>query len=237
MSFYTAISEQYDAIFPVNAQEMAFVANLLEGNRNILDIGCGTGNKTVHVKKSGNEVVAVDADEAMIDRARRDNAAPGITYRVMDMRAIGSAFSPGTFDAALCLGNTLAHLSAPGMISSMLRDTANVLDDTGLCIIQILNYDRILAENIRDLPVLETDAFRFSRKYEWQGGEMLFVTELLLKESGETMKNAVPLYPLRKVELAASLADAGFGKVEYFGSYAGDALTSDSFVLIAAARK
>ncbi|CAK7072696.1 MAG: Glycine/sarcosine N-methyltransferase [Desulfovibrio sp.] len=237
MSFYQSISDQYDAIFPVNAAEMSFVATLLENKRKILDIGCGTGNKTVHFKMPGNEITAVDADTAMIERARRDNAQPGITYEVMDMRRIGEAFAPGAFDAALCLGNTLVHLPDPALINAMLCDTSASLDDSGLCVIQILNYDRILDNDVRELPLLETDAFRFSRFYKWQGGKMLFVTELFLKDSGETVKNAVPLYPLRKAELAASLASAGFTRVAYHGSYDGGPLADDSFVLIAAACK
>lgn len=237
MDFYTAISAYYDAIFPVDAAEMAFVSNLLDGRKNILDIGCGTGNKTVLLAREGRKITAVDADETMIERARRDNAGPGITYGVTDMRRIGTAFPAGTFDAALCLGNTLVHLPEPALIETVLRDTATVLDATGLCVIQILNYDRICDNKIRELPVLETAVFRFSRHYEWQGSEMLFVTELFIKDSGETIRNAVPLYPLRQAELGAALAKAGFGPVEYYGSYSGVALAADSFVLIAVARK
>lgn len=237
MDFYTAISAYYDTIFPVNAAEMAFVGNLLEDRRKILDIGCGTGNKTVLLQRPGREITAVDADAAMIERAGQGNAGPGITYSVKDMRRIGSAFPAGSFDAALCLGNTLVHLSDPVLIAGMLRETATLLDACGLCVIQILNYDRILNANVRELPALETDALHFSRSYEWQGKEMLFVTELFLKDSGETIRNAVPLYPLRKAELDSALGRAGFKNVEYHGSYAGDALAADSFVLIAVARK
>lgn len=237
MSFYKSISEQYDAIFPVDAAEMAFAGKLLEGRRKILDIGCGTGNKTVHLKNSHNEIIAVDGDETMIERARHDNARPGITYEVMDMRHICESFAAETFDAALCLGNTLAHLPSPREIADMLRETALLLNNAGVCVIQILNYDRILKNKVRELPVLEAERFRFSRFYDWKDGEMLFVTELFLKDSGKTVKNSVPLYPLRKAELDSALTAAGFSRVDYFGSYSGEALAENSFVLIAAAYK
>lgn len=234
MHFYQELSRRYDQIFPVNAQEMAFANSLLAGKNRLLDIGCGTGNKTELLAAPGRAVTAFDQDAAMIEKARTEHAAPAVEYMTLDMRDMEKCFADGEFDAALCLGNTLVHLTEPGMLA-MLRQTARILTADGLFVTQILNYDRILNQGINELPRIETADSVFIRHYEWRNGEMHFVTDLTT--GGETLRNDIVLRPLRQGELAGMLAAAGFGNVDYYGNYAGAPYQADSFHLIAAARK
>lgn len=237
MSFYSSISAFYDEIFPVDADEMAFVKSRLEGRKAVLDIGCGTGNKTVFLAEAGRKIIAIDGDMGMIGAARREHAAPGLKYRVLNMTEIKNAFEPESFDAVLCLGNTLVHLPNADEIAQLLAQMASILKPGGLAIIQILNYERILDDPAFALPVLETDKIRFVRKYQFKACEMRFVTSLLLKESGQEIQNDIPLYPLRKNELDIMLADAGYLEAAHYGSYQGTPLQENSLPLIAVAVK
>jgi hypothetical protein len=150
---------------------------------------------------------------------------------------IGKRFKRRTFDAALCLGNTLVHLTDPEAMSALLKDVHVLLgqgkDANGVFVLQMLNYDRILDKNIAALPVLENENITFSRFYRNEGKLLRFVTELRVKESGRIIENDIALYPLRGSEAASMLAGAGFRKVENFGNYLGDPLQEDSFVNIA----
>jgi glycine/sarcosine N-methyltransferase len=236
MNFYTSISSHYDAIFPVDAAEVSFIAKRLTGRKSVLDIGCGTGNKTVHYARAGRKVIAVDADPAMIARAESTYAAPGVSYQVLSMLELDQKFPPCRFDALLCLGNTLVHLPRPEQIREMIVKMAGLLQDGGLAIIQILNYDRILSQKITALPLLETEHIRFERFYARQETEMRFVTKLVVKETGEEIDNDIPLYPLRRGELDERLQSSGFWRTEYYGG-GGEPFTDDSFVLFALAWK
>lgn len=233
MSFYETLSRYYDEVFPVSPQEMRFVGGLLAGRRSLLDIGCGTGNKTILL--AGDAVtMGIDADPAMIAAAQTNNAKDNIRYMPLDMLEIGKKLPQASFDAAVCLGNTLAHLTGSGDLVSFLGQARFVLAEGGEFIVQILNYDRILDNGIAELPVIETDHVVFRREYEWRGGEMYFVTTLAVK-GGETLRNAFVLNPIRFAELAEGLRNAGFADAAYYGSYAGEAYSADSFHLIARA--
>ena len=83
----------------VKPHVLAF-AESLEGQR-IIDIGCGPGIHARQFASLGLEVVAIDYSEAMIQAAislTRSDHAP--LYRTIDMRNIGEAFAPSSFDGA-----------------------------------------------------------------------------------------------------------------------------------------
>lgn len=237
MGFYEELSRYYDQIFPVDATEMAFVVGQLEGAGRLLDIGCGTGNKTVHCADGAGEIAAVDLDPGMIARAKADNARPNIRYEVLDMRSVKEHFQGRTFDGILCLGNTLVHLDGPAEISAFLEDVSALLAPGGVLILQILNYDRILRENVRSLPPLDSAPVLFERAYRPEGAKMHFLTRITLKQSGQSFDNDVLLYPLRRQELADALSGAGFREPAWFGGYSGAPLEDSSFALIAVCRK
>lgn len=233
MGFYQELSKYYDEIFPVNAAELSFVRTLIDGKDRLLDMGCGTGNKTVLLAEGKKETLGFDLDSGMIERANQENRRANIHYLVQGMLDIDREFGKNSFDAALCLGNTLAHLLGADELGAVFRKTAHILAANGCFVIQILNYDRILDNNITALPVIETDNVVFTRTYETRDGALRFLTELKMKKGGDILRNDIPLRPIRKREIEAAYADAGFGEVEYFGSYAGAPYGPDSFHLIA----
>ena len=235
MGFYQELSRYYDEVFPVNDNEMRFVSTLLKGRVGLLDVGCGTGNKTVRLVRPGRKIVAVDLDADMIATAATANRRPDIDYRVADMLKLGEEFPPASFDAAVCLGNTLVHLTEPGGVETFLRDMAALLSPGGLFIVQILNYDRIIDDNVGTLPRLEGEHAVFTRSYDWREGRLHFVTELEVRESGEKYDNDIILRPLRKHDLDEILKEAGFTTMEHYGGYAGTPYAKDSFHLIVAA--
>ena len=237
MGFYQELSRHYDEVFAVDSAEMHYIAQLLQGRRRILDIGCGTGNRTVHLSAEAEQIVGIDLDEGMIAKAMLENARSNIHYAVADMLDIDTTFIREPFDGIVCLGNTLVHLPSPDAILEVLKKIYELLAPGGISILQILNYDRIINEKITCLPVIDTANTRFERRYAWLDGDMRFITTLTLKETGQSLHNDISLYPLRKEELSSMLAATGFLQTEYYGSYQGAPLQDDSFVTIAVSRK
>lgn len=236
MGFYEKLSRYYDEIFPSTPEDMFFINKLIGGRKAILDIGCGTGNKTALLVDQGRRVHAFDLSESMISSARINHAGAGITYDVLDMNDIGEYYKNMRFDAALCLGNTLVHLEDIERISSFFTQLRSLLTPDAVFILQILNYDRILDNKITGLPVLEGDHTVFTRHYAHMADKLIFNTSITVKETGERFDSAVPLTPIRKSELGKMLQETGFGSIDYYGNYDGDPFTADSFALIAACR-
>lgn len=78
-------------------------ADLVEslGPRSVLDAGCGTGRFAIELHRRGLDVVGVDLDPDLLDRARRDE--PGVRWEVADL-------------ATLDLGRTFDIVAMPGNV-------------------------------------------------------------------------------------------------------------------------
>ena len=236
MNFYESISEHYHHIFPLNNMHVAFVKNsfLKTKQFDLLDIGCGTGSLSFELSKLFHSVTAIDLDEAMLHKAITQHTSLNLQFRNLNMLEIENTFGVNSFDAIVCFGNTLVHLDSTDSILDFFIQSKNVLKEDGKLLIQIINYDRILDQDIKDLPTIENEFIRFERNYHFRKEEHLidFETILSIKETGQQIKNTIPLYPLRKSEIDKLLRDAGFSEITYFGNFKREDLSKDSIPLI-----
>ena len=83
--------------------------------------------------------------------------------------------------------------------------------------VQIVNYDRVLDQNVTALPTLRADGRTFVRAYRREGGILRFQTVLTYQD--EKYHGDVPLYPLRARTLEAMMRSAGFRQVVLFGDF------------------
>lgn len=73
------------------------VASIRPGR--LLDVGCGCGDFTAKLSPHCPEITAIDASQGLIDRCKRENGRPNITYVCMDGRNI--RFPDKSFDLLL----------------------------------------------------------------------------------------------------------------------------------------
>jgi len=90
--------------FQASAEHMAFLLGL-QGNENVLDAACGTGNAALAIAKflPNGRVTAVDFSPGMLDQARRKAASfdvCNVEFMEQDMQNLD--FSGGLFDVAVC---------------------------------------------------------------------------------------------------------------------------------------
>ena len=237
MDFYKLLSEFYDELFPVNPGEMDFLISRVAGAGRVLDVGCGTGNKTVLFKDAAEMVFGADIDRNMLEKAREKHSAANVFYLECGLGDLGNEFEACSLDVVLCLGNVLPHLNSLARIQEALLEIYGIIRGGGRIIVQILNYDRIIKGGIEDLPVLESGDVKFMRRNEWRGEQMFFLTTLKLKNSDEEYSGGNPFYALTRKELEQSLALAGFEEVEFFGNFSGGAWNENSFLSLVIARK
>ncbi len=235
LTFYQELSRDSDEIFALAPGEMDFLKRRLNGCARILDVGCGTGNKTELLSEPNREIVGLDLDPDMIALARLKHQAPGLTYQVGDMAAIGLKYPAGQFDGLVCLGNTLVHLTGSYELETFMAGAGRILRPGGWWALQILNYDFIIKSRLSELPLIETPKTVFRRFYDWRADGLRFRTVLEIK-NGPVYENEIFLRPIVKNELLAILA-GNFSEVELFGGYDGSPHRPDSLVTLALARR
>ena len=236
--FYDELGSDYDLMVSWEqrlAREEQFFRVLFseKGCRRVLDAACGTGMHAVAFARAGLECVGADLSAAMVEKARENARAAGVTVR-FETAGLGElAARVGTgFDAATCLGNSLPHLTDDASLGACFRDFAELLVPGGLLVIQNRNYDRLLRERQRFMPPAarpQADGETlFLRITEFppvgaKNDEAVSFTILTLKKrcgAWSMTERTTPLRALRRATLRSALERAGFTSVRVYGSYA-----------------
>lgn len=243
MNFYKTISTYYDDIFPLNRAQINFIKESYAepAKKSLLDIGCGTGHLALELSTIFGQVTGIDLDEAMLHKAtqRVPETTTNLKYRHLNMLALDSQFNEASLDGISCFGNTLVHLPDAKTVEIFLHKSYLSLKPSGKLQIQIINYDRIIDQNIDALPTIDNDVITFERDYIYQPStqSLDFVTTLTIKKTGITIDNKIALYPIRKEELSSLLTKVGFKNIAFFGDFKRGELHTNSIPLIIEAIK
>jgi len=248
---YDALSADYDRF--VNWQgrlaiELPFIIEKLRDvhARLILDAAAGTGMHAIALTQCGFNASGADLSRGMVDKARGNANSVGIQVRfeIAGFGNLSKVFGERSFDAVLCLGNSLPHLLSLPELSSALEDFAVCLRKGGLLLIQNRNFDAVMAKHDRWMePQSHSESdmeWVFQRFYDFDSDGLLTFNMVTLKKTGQDGWNQTittsRLRPLLKDELIACLESAGFNNINTFGNMAGaafDAETSPNLVVIA----
>jgi len=240
--FYTSIAQHYQYIFPFNPTQIEFLRHVLPYNgARVLDVGCATGELAFALTHFGFPTWAFDFDTQMIQIAlktkQEDSMFP--VFEQLDMRQIDERFPESYFDTVICFGNTLVHLLNDDDIRKFIQSAFKVLSHEGKLTIQILNYQHILENQIKSLPLIDNEHIRFERNYEFESGSELidFNTMLTVKSTGQEIKNSTKLYDIRQNKLQEILKETGFVNIDFFCSFNREPLTSTSLPLVLTCQK
>ncbi|MDP4126147.1 MAG: class I SAM-dependent methyltransferase [Bacillota bacterium] len=228
MDFYRALSEYYDEIFPLKKVQKEFLQDYIkrESLSSILDIGCGTGTFALELSQNGVNVLGVDLSEEMVEISKRkalekDSIA---SFSVADMRDLSDIKEQ--FDGIVCLGNTLAHVLGENDLKQVLtqfRDRGNHL------LLQIVNYDRILAKQVKELPIIKTSNLTFYRSYMYRlDGRIDFSMKIEFPDTNEVVSGVNLLFPLKLDILKSALLDTGWEISGIWGNFDHEPWTKDS---------
>ncbi len=239
MEFYSQIVQAYDAIFPLNEKQLDFVEGALGGrllSKSILDIGCGTGSLSIAMGRRSAKVRSFDFDEQMIRKAEEKRPqALDVRFQQGDMRQIDQLYPGISYDAVLCFGNTLVHLSSIDEVEDVFKQVANRLVDGGKFLLQIVNYDRVIKDMVDALPTIETDKYTFVRNYIHRpDGNIDFNT--ILSFDNQCIENTVTLLALKRADIEELLLKY-FRNVTSYGAFNGDKWSEQSFHLVVEAEK
>ena len=253
-AFYEDLSADYDRFVDWETRLTFELGFLLEeigkaksgagrAQRRVLDVACGTGHHAIAFAQAGHAVTAVDAEPAMVARARDNVRAANVEVAVHTAGFGGLAASvPGPFDAITCLGNSLPHLLTVQALDVALADMAAVLNPGGVLIVQNRNFDGVLARQERfmqpEAHSTPDGEWLFFRFYDWEPETLRFNMVRLHKSGDEPWTSQVRqtrLRPRRAKELTAAFGRAGLTVRRTLGSYRGELFgdTSTDLVLVA----
>lgn len=238
--FYDALAPMFDVMTDWDARlaaEGPFLRGVLDdaGAHTVLDAACGSGGHALWLARQGYRVTGADVSPVMIQLAQQKASAAGLAvpFVVADFFHLPSAIShqlsaishQPSFDAVLCLGNSLPHLLTQADLIAALRGMADVLRPAGLLVLQNLNYDlrwqrqpRWFAAQGGELDGEEVLVWRFA-DYDAPAGRIAFHIALFRKAATgwQVEVHTTPQRPLFQADLAAALAEAGFMAPHWYG--------------------
>lgn len=246
-SIYESLLEYYDELFPVSDEKLQFILNLLSTQLNndvqdvlprVLDMGCGNGNFAIQLMRHNIDVTGIDDNVPFIQSACRRNPEPRTSARFfrMGMLEAGKILAKESFDMVLCLSNILASLRGGEKIQAFLNDMRLLTKKNGCIIIELVNYERILAEKIERLPSIETQRSRFERLYTHRSdGYIDYESSLFSSSQQLVFQDRLSLYPIKADELEQYLLTSGFSTVQFKDSFKSPEYTGTDLGLICTA--
>ncbi len=229
MKFYEDIADAYDEMTDFGQRLAAgeeFAWRLRgrfgeAGMSSALDVACGTGVYALAFATCGVElVVGADISEGMLRMARERAKELGVGVqwvlaRMQDLRELLS----DQFDVITCLGNSLPHLLTDSDLNETLAGFRQLLRPDGRLFLQLLNYERILAEGERIVEITRRGDAEFVRFYDFMPDRLIFN---LLKINWEGTSeihtlSSTELRPYIWAMLEHALKMNGFTRIKAYG--------------------
>ena len=246
-AMYDAFSDEYDRFVDWDARlaaELPFLEQQLRsvGADRVLDVACGTGMHALALAQRGYAVVGVDSSARMIQQARANAAEAGadVDFHVASFGGVFDTLAQlsiePTFDAVLCLGNSLPHVLTTYDLGEALDDLAACVRHQGLVLVQNRNFDAVRSTRDRWMSPQGhrhgAHEWLFVRFYDFESGGLLTFNVLTLHREGDEpwdqRLTSTRLWPLTHWDLVPMFEQAGLGEVALYGDMEGAAFDPES---------
>jgi glycine/sarcosine N-methyltransferase len=246
--FYDLLAPQYDTMTSFEkrfVQERPFFQALIRRFhfQSALDAGCGSGFHSILLSQLGVNVTGVDVSTEMLRLAQDHARANNVQLRTLQgaFENLGDLMKE-RFASVFVMGNSLVHLLSSDEVEKALRNFAEVLEPRGILVIQILNYERVLAARAHIQNEKQAGAKTFVRSYDYDDTGVLF--NILTREQKdvtvEERMQTIRLRPVLHTELMTLLKRVGFVDIELFGGITllpFDAANSKDLVVLASKKR
>ena len=219
MDFYRALSQHYDEIFPLKGPQKTFLHDYVkqEALTSVLDIGCGTGTFALEISQAGVRVHGIDLSDEMIEISKKKAQELGstATFSLADMGDLSGINE--NYGGVLCLGNTLAHVSGENELKKVLAQFGE--KGTHL-LVQTVNYDRMLAKQVQEFPLVKTPHLTFQRHYTYRvDGLIDFTMKIEFPATSEGVSGTNLLFPIKCENLKKAMLETGWEVSGQWGNF------------------
>lgn len=230
---YDELAARYHLIFEdwgksIVRQAAVLEPLLLQGSADklpirVLDCACGIGTQSLGLAMRGFEVEGCDISSGAIQRARNEAADRGlkIPFSVASLLHL-DGIAPNSFDAAICIDNSLPHLESNEELLQAARQIFGKLKIGGAFIGSVRDYDALVVERPtaqgpcfysddgRSRIVFQVWDWLDERRYRFH----LYITRNV--ESGwDTFHFTTTYRAVLRTELQKVLQKAGFAEVRW----------------------
>lgn len=177
----------------------------------VLDLGCGSGFQSVPLAEGGYRVVGVDTSSKLLAVMKRRIGWMDVTAVEADLMDFTSyaGYQPSL---AVCMGDTLSHLSSLEDVAALIRNVQKELMSGGVFLLTFRDMSRELEGADRFIPVQSSDNRHFTCFLEY-GPDSVMVHDILNEKTEDGWEQSVSTY--RKIRLGGDqvktmLEEAGF---------------------------
>jgi len=182
-------------------------------------MACGSGLHTVILHELGARVTGMDPSAEML-RLAADHAR-SLNYNIPYLAGVMQEPLPGigTFDAVLCLGNSIPHVLDNTDLQKTIANFSALLNPNGLLIIQLLNYHRILLDKNRIVNISQQGENEYIRFYDFLESTLQFNILNIFRKEGKTAHrlDSVMLKPWQALDFLPLLEQHTFSSIELWG--------------------
>lgn len=213
------------------------------GVRRVVDTACGTGHHAAMFHSWGIEVEGADLSPAMVGRCRGQWGESDTLRWVV--RGFDQPAGECRFDAAMCLGNSLALAPDHTVVRTAIDRMLDAVRPGGAVVIHLLNLWRLPdgpCQWQKTVRVAAGGQDRLIIKGVHRSGGRGYVNMLvtdLTATPPQLRSDSVPFLALRAEELCAAAESAGADAVELYGNHVRKsycAETSPDLILVAKKR-
>lgn len=227
--FYSGFAGKYDLFMPWDQRirrERRFFKYILDSNNvsSVLDCFCGTGFHVAMLSDMGYDVEGIDISPFMVEKARENLRANEFDSKVVqgDVKALNREKK---YDCVISMGNSLPHEFGDDNILRALKRMHGALNEGGICIIHMENFDRLYEDHEPFIPSMHrrgdqgTDTFIFAIEYYEK--KVVFNILSVIERGGlpKFSVDTVEYYPLKTGRLTALLEKAGFQDIRSYEDF------------------
>jgi SAM-dependent methyltransferase len=197
--------------------DVAFIEErigLIPGSR-ILDVPCGSGRHSLALAARGHRVTGVDLSAEAVAHARRAAAAvrAEVEFVLADMREIPQV---GSFDAAVCLGNSFGYLDPHGSREFVAALAGAVRRGGGLVIDFNATAETVLPGYTGEPRTMRTGDITVEATTEYDIAASRLISRYHFTRRAEELDATAIHHVYTSGHLGEMLTDAGFTGIERY---------------------
>ncbi len=240
------LAEVYDSLvdWPKRlAREEPFYRHVFDqlDVRSVVDVACGSGHHAAMFHDWGLRVEAADISREMVEFARqRFGESPNLQWVV---RGFDEPIASGPFDAAVCVGNSLALAPDHKTVAEAVRQLLAAVRPGGAAVVHVLNLWRLPDgpcrwQVIKRATVSGRELVLVKGVHRSGRGGFVDLVVVPTADEGPPHTESVPLLGIDAAELQQMAQDAGATTVSLYGDYQRSPLDSgQSSDILVIARK